>query len=731
MKEMIFYSLTEAELFDPSITERSLRDIRAKGFDSIYLEYRNKNCGFTSPRFMKGYARLVGSARKIGLAVIPDLHFRMNRHEMQERDPEIHTDPIYPHYFRLSDGCFDFSTAREPLHFAIEKAWLIERENDTTLAKAVDITSKISVTSRICEGGGCAMTRKSSNMITTTFFKVRGVDRGEVFLLMRHKYGYANLDLGHKKVRQYVDDLLSRFASPDIRGFMWDEPHFGFAFFPENGRAICERLYGVFRKRFGYDLRDRLIDLWHNVRGRNAALTRFHFAELMEEELAGLEKYFRAATEKRLGKRGQRPIIGMHRTMHEELSDDFYIGCVDYFRHNRHTSDGFTDSVFERDDSMLNMLHLARSLAAASDGKDAYNNSWGFRPREKHHAFYLSLMGAMNVRWIGHTYHASKKFGPGYPDHPLWATLGGHLKTHRAALDFLDGAAPAADTAVLYNWRALATYPDNYLHVHRRDMMLLSKSLTFANVQFQFIGCEILGRAAVSKNGIKTTVGNFRRLIVGWPDMMTPAAFDNLERAASAGLEIVVYGPPPGCTSDGKDAATRFAALAGIKKTTPQEFVKTVPGSVLHYGPKSYSLATRELQPNYLSNPEQTYPQHFRAFDLRPEKSSAIAQAGRRVVGVRKGNLYYFACELPHYKGLVENLPVCGAGLEMPKKLLVFEHRRGREKLLSGVGTWGRPVTGSFEWEGVRVALDGCRLFCLSICDGAARVTGAGARIVR
>ena len=39
--------------------------------------------------------------------------------------------------------------------------------------------------------------------------------------------------------------------------------------------------------------------------------------------------------------------LGIHRTMHEETSDDFLIGCVDYFRHNRRTRPAFTDSVFE------------------------------------------------------------------------------------------------------------------------------------------------------------------------------------------------------------------------------------------------------------------------------------------------------------------------------------------------------------------------------------------------
>jgi hypothetical protein len=36
---MIFYAMIEAETFDPAISTRSLADIKAKGFDSIYLEW--------------------------------------------------------------------------------------------------------------------------------------------------------------------------------------------------------------------------------------------------------------------------------------------------------------------------------------------------------------------------------------------------------------------------------------------------------------------------------------------------------------------------------------------------------------------------------------------------------------------------------------------------------------------------------------------------------------------
>jgi hypothetical protein len=65
MRQMIFYAMTEAETFDPAISTRSLTDIKAKGFDSICLEFRNTRAPHRSPRFRQASVpRRNGSASR-------------------------------------------------------------------------------------------------------------------------------------------------------------------------------------------------------------------------------------------------------------------------------------------------------------------------------------------------------------------------------------------------------------------------------------------------------------------------------------------------------------------------------------------------------------------------------------------------------------------------------------------------------------------------------------------
>ncbi len=102
---------------------------------------------------------------------------------------------------------------------------------------------------------------------------------------------------------------------------------------------------------------------------------------------------------------------------------------------------------------------------------------------------------AMNVRWIGHAYRSSYMFGPGYPDHPLWKTIKPHVEEHRRMIKVLDGAEPWADTAVLYNWAAPGAYADNYMQLHRRNLLLLGRTLAELNVQHLIISPEQLAEA--------------------------------------------------------------------------------------------------------------------------------------------------------------------------------------------------------------------------------------------
>jgi len=703
MKHSIFYGITEAELDDPRLLEQGLADVASRGFDGINIDYRNLRTGSTSARLRSALQVACVKAKELGLGVIADGSYARMAETMKTEAPDLFTDALLPCRVTIKNGQFTLTFSDKIEYRSIERCWLIEKIATDGTISLRELTSKIRQVAAVTEGGGCAMTEVKGRAVARVTYHVEGIEQGEVFVVSRRRYDNTYFDLSRPELRHYTQRWLSHYEGLSLSGLAWDEPHFGFAFWPDNGRAISDNLYALFHKRFGYDLRDRLADLWWDQPGARSALTRLHFAELLEQSLADLESDFARQANVRLAGVTD-AFIGEHRTMHEETGDDFFIGCSDYFRHNRSTSCGFTDSVFEREDSMVTMLQLSRNLAAANNGP-AWNNSWGFLPTEAHHAYYLRLMGAMKIRWLGHMYHNSHMFGPGYPHHPLWATMKDHLTAHDQLFDALEGAEPIADTAVLYNWRAMASFPGNqYLHVHRRGLLLLGKALTYSQVQFQIVDETQL-----------QCKESWRRVIVPWPDLLPPGVLSSLEKLSRRGAEVLFFGPPARLDSEGSSQAASFAKLCGIDDNTAPQELAMKEGDALESNGRSWPLAPLTLEPNYRSNERGSYPDHFKAYRLVPAPGAEIiATLQGKPVAVRQGRVTYFATEWSHFAGLPENW--LGESPEASKLqgLVLLAYRRGDEKLLAGVARQAKPITDKMDAFGFQLRLENCTAFVVS-----------------
>lgn len=721
MDQMIFYSVTEAERFDESITKKGLLDIKEKGFDSIYLEYRNINSSLTGNSMKMTIDRIVKKAKQLGLKVIADsMPFRILNEEIREEDPQIFNNKAELTETEIIDGKFSIVTQGERLHCDVIRCFLVEYTGRTAIGKCTDITDKLVFKGANVEGGGCAMTKKSMRASNTWSFEVDGISKGRICVLVEYRYLYQAPDLTNPALKKYNTKMLEYYAQQDIDGYMWDEPHFGFAFIENNARAVGDCFYDAFLAKFGYDLRDRILSLWYDVEGQDSALTRLHYAEIQESGLAEAEKDFYEKASAYMMETAKKDdfMIGMHRTMHEELSDDFYIGCSDYFRHNEYTSAGFCDSVFEREDSMICFNQFGRSMSAAKgNGKRAHNNSWGFVPAQEHHDFYLPLMGAMNVAWIGHTYHWSVLFGPGYPDSKLWGPLGDALLKHKKALDFLEGASMLCDTAVVYNWRALASFPDNYIHVHRRDLTLMSKELTYLNVQHQFISTEMLENAKVCDREFCVPGAKFKKLILPWADMLSAKCFAKLKEMAEQGVEIVIFGPPAGLTAEGGCCFERFMELCGAEKTEPV-CKETIIGDTARFKEESYSLDPYKIQKNMDNVPERTVVDSFKYYVLKAsEGAEEIADINGECTGIAAGSVRYFAFEIPQYIGLTKAVFRDWSAFETPEDLIVFEYSIPGGKALMGLGAWSKEISGKVVWEGRQIVLDAKATFGIKKLD--------------
>ncbi len=723
MRQMLFYGLTEAEVFDPAISARSLADIKSKGFDSIYLEFRNTRAPFRSPRFRAAAARVCEEARRVGLDVALDASLNHCAGDMVADHPELFTDSLAHNRVPVREGRFTLEVGwGDPSTRVLENAWLLRPQGASWQVE--EVGSRCRLLTQTSEGGGCAMTRQRGGAVTRQDWALDGVAAGELLVVVRQRFAYANRDLGHPAQGVYLDRMCDFAGEHPVAGVVWDEPHFGFDFL-DDAYPVSERLYGVFAERFGYDLRTRLVDLWLDVAGRDSGKVRLDFAELLESQLALLEGDFkrRALAHPKLGGRNPGLMVGIHRTMHEELSDDFRIGSVDYFRHNQGLTAGCTDSVFEREDSMVTMGLLARAMAALSPSGEAWNNSWGFRPTAEHLAYYLRLMGCLGVRWLGHVYHGSGMFGPGYPHHPTWAGMGGYLAAHRGLLDQLACATPAPDTAVLYHWRGLADFPGNYHHQHRRDLLMACLELSVAQAAITVVDPPTLAAGHAEAGRWATGLGNFRRIVALWPSRLEVAAWGALEQAAAAGVEVVLIGPPAWKNDSGADMHARWAALAGCAPVAREAALAMPYGATVDIAGRAWVLDPGLLVPNWRSNPDNTYADNAKVWELAG--GEPIARWGERVIGIRRGTVTTVTTELPQIPGaLAALLPVTPAA---PAGLFAFPYVRGDERLLVLCARHAAPVDGAFVWEGRRIVCRGCRHGVLRRrSDGEVGVWGEG-----
>jgi len=724
MRQMIFYSMTEAETLDPSLVKKSLEDIKSKGFDSIYLEFRNTRAPITSPRFKAALDRIHAECSKLGLKVVQDANLNHLNTELLTNHPETYTESLINRQIQVKGGRFTIEIpSGDSSTQVLENAWLIGKNGDLT--EVEECSERCRLLEQFSEGGGCAMTEARGRATTLQQWSIEGVTDATLLVVLRERFRYQHRDLGHPAFAESIDKLCHIAAEQEgVAGVVWDEPHFGFDFL-NDAYPISARLYSEFSARFGYDLKPRLIDLWLDVAGRDSGQVRLDFAELLESQLVVHENRLkeRILGDPALGQGKPDFFIGIHRTMHEELSDDFRIGSVDYFRHNHGLTAGFTDSVLEREDSMVTMNLLARSLGQLSPSRSSWNNSWGFRPTDEHLDYYLRLMGCLNTNWLGHAYHNSVMFGPGYPHHPTWKGMPDRLAAHRGLLDRLAGATPSPDTAVIYHWRSLADFPGAYIHQSRRDLIMATLELSTAQADVTVIDPATLAAGRARDGRWVTPLGSFRRILAIWPNRLEMEAWTAIEQAAAAGVEVMLVGPPAEVSDNGEDLRPRWEALTGAKLPARSAALPMAYGSTVEILGKPFTLDPSKAVPNWKSNPQNTYVDHAKTWPLVGGES--VMRWDGRVIGIRNGSVTTVTTELPQIPGAITALwPVKPVA---PRELFAFSYVRGEERMLALCSRHAKPVSADFAWEGHTVTLENSRHAVLRrAADGQVTVWGDG-----
>lgn len=361
MNAIIFYVLIDEEIEDFNIIIKSLKDIKKHNFDAIYLEYRGITLNINDPKVIRAVSFLIKEAKKLQIKVILGVGLNLIHNIIRNELPEAFLYTVTPYSVKLKKGEFSFETkfsgstimlpgsTGEVLGYSIEKSWIIHKINNR-LVRTLDVTDRFKYKIDV-EGGGCLMTREDEPIFMKFTGRIKDcTDDGELFVLIKGNRFISGIDLTNIKLHKIYKNFLNIYSGYKLDGIACDEPGFSYCFAFGNARPISDNIYYIFKKRFGYSLKDNLLSLYFDIVGKKSYLVRYHYYLLLSDGLSNMERYLKKESKKVFGKD---ILIGIHRTMHEENSDDLYWGSIDYFKHNKGTSDGFTDSVFHREDSML------------------------------------------------------------------------------------------------------------------------------------------------------------------------------------------------------------------------------------------------------------------------------------------------------------------------------------------------------------------------------------------
>lgn len=678
----------------PERIRQAVADIRGRGFDAVCLEFRN--CAFdefdeTGRAALRTAAE---EARRVGMDVVKILPAPGRR--LAKIDPEARQTWIVEHRAEAPQGRFRIPLrvpdkaehhATAPAFEAIVRAFAIVRDNGV-LAEIQDVTSLLSYE-----------TEAESGLV------VRGDIARDGELLVYAAYSTDEADYASPRIGEAIDEILDCYAGLPLDGYALDE--FGTGSRAEGVYLAGSAFLRAFRERCGYEFLDKLYLLHHEAQDECAGKLRFDYYNLTMETTYRIQRLVKDRYSERFG---PARFGGFHSTWWGEgNSGDLWAGNLDYFRLTDNLSGGFVDAQYDAERTMLSMTLLAESLAKYSSTGLAYNMCWDRTPTSGKMEYFHRLLAARNVRWIGHAYGRTGPFGPGYPEHPTWADAARCTALERAFQAFVGTAASRPRVALMYAWEAVAYRNDPFMHYHRLSMKALLHKMLLHHIEIDVVPT------------FEDRLDRYEALIVLWPSMLPEAAWERIRRYAAAGKRLIFIGPPAACTTEGRDVRAEFAALTGAGPDA-REGVRE-RGGVAYAG--EYEYVAWDLWFTSEKIPMLCFPLALQTEG--DESAEARIVHDGRTLGVRKGNVSYYAFELPltpYFEPVLHELEGFRDVAPPPGTLSkVAYDEDGEGAVLTLIPRWGGLVDARFEYGGRRISIRNGRAIGLRFAGG--RVTDA------
>lgn len=374
---------------------------------------------------------------------------------------------------------------------------------------------------------------------------------------------YGVVDVAHPRYLKGQEELLNAYADIPLDGFTWDEPGKGLgdlSYFKAGAGVVS-----LFKKQNGYELRPNLIYLDRLDGTSKAAKVRCdYYGTLVAMNYVAQKRHNDHA------RRKFKPdlMFGTHQTW-SGFPTDLVAGCIDYFKLGKVLTAAWTDGGWDGTETKypVHNFMLAEGIKKELGMRDAYYNDWGLSlPGVGNMQFANRLKMLFHVNWFNHCVCDYSEGLINFSQEPVRSAAERDTRNlDRFDRMVSDAFAPHTDVAYLYSWETLAATPKwmtrlFYTFIANTSLHLTDQALYSAMMSGASILKAKIGNRCFTANGF-----TYRALLMPYINVIQEAVYRKAMQISEAGVPVIVIGPPPEFTAEGKSIAADFARRVGFK----------------------------------------------------------------------------------------------------------------------------------------------------------------------
>ncbi|MFA5688646.1 MAG: glycosyl hydrolase [Kiritimatiellales bacterium] len=376
----------------------------------------------------------------------------------------------------------------------------------------------------------------------------------------------AFLKCTHEKYAQKCGGRLGK----SIKGIFTDEPHRGavmdgFSMYVENGEyttPYTPELFTEFKKRFGYDLQEKLPELFFHVNGERVSQVKWHYIELLQQLF--IENFAKPCQE---WCRKHHLILTGH-VLHEDNLTAQTAMCGSIMRYYEHMDYPGVDVLTEGNRNYWIVKQL--TSAARQTGKthllsELYGCTGWQMPSAGHKAVgdWQALLG-INLRchhlaWYTMRGEAKRDFPASILHQSPWYKEYKHVEDYFARFSLMMAQGePVCDLLIVNpvesfwaqiypGWSKNLVLQDDHLKTLEQSYQMLFTWLLESQVDFDYGDEEMLSRLA-SIDGDILNVGSakYKTVLISGMETIRSTTVELLKKFEATGGNVIIAGDTPG-----------------------------------------------------------------------------------------------------------------------------------------------------------------------------------------